>query len=35
MAMGRAFEEGLLLKLADALGRDMPAPRAKHRFDAL
>lgn len=35
MAMGRAFEEGLLLKLADALGRDMPPPRAKHRFDAL
>lgn len=35
MAMGRAFEEGTLLHLADALGRDMPPPRAKHRFDTL
>jgi len=35
MAMGRAFEEGLLLKLADALGRELSAPRAKQRFELL
>lgn len=35
MAMGRAFEEGLLLKIADAAERELPATVARQRWSLL